>query len=636
MCGISGIYAFNEEGKNSLNSIEKSVQALNKRGPNNTGVYTDKQLALGHARLAIIDVSQNANQPFTDSSGNYTIVYNGEIFNYKILKESLRQKGASFKSESDTEVLLKLFQLEGAECLKKLDGFFSFAIYDKNKQELFIARDRYGIKPLVYSIQENFFCFASEIKALLEFKIPKKINKAALMQFFHLNYIAGNHTIFQDIYKLEPGHYGVLNKSGFNIQRYYSLESGINQTSYDVGFEENCKKLYNLLDDAVRVRMISDVPLGAFLSGGIDSSVVTALASRYTGKLNTFSIGFKDEPLFDETAYATLVANKYKTNHTVFSLSNQDLFENLNEMLDYFDEPFADSSALNVYILCKNTRNKVTVALSGDGADEMFAGYNKHAAAYAILNNQYLINQLKFFNPILKKLPQSRNSKMGNLIRQLSKLTEGAYLSHADRYWLWAGFYNHKQLLELFTPTFVTEQNIETYQKNKNNLLSFFGNNSEKQTMQQILLSDMKIVLTGDMLPKVDLMSMANSFEVRPPFLDHKVVDFVFGLPDKYKINANNRKIILKETFKDLLPNEIFNRSKKGFEVPLLKWFQTDLKALITEDLLSRKMIEEQQIFNYETIDKLLKKLFSANPGDSVAKVWALIVFQYWYKKYYL
>jgi asparagine synthase (glutamine-hydrolysing) len=635
MCGIAGVFALNEEGKNKLNLIEASISTLNKRGPDFNEVFKKSDFALAHARLAIIDTSNSANQPFSDESGNYTIVFNGEIFNYKSLKEDLVNKGIKFRTESDTEVLLNLFIAEGKACLNKLNGFFAFAIYNHQSKELFIARDRYGIKPLIYTIQNDYFCFASELKALLKFEFPKKINYAALMQYFHLNYIAGNHSIFEGVHKLAPGHFAIFKNNALNVQAYYQIPHVKEEETQNLDFNESCNKLYQLLNDAVKLRMIADVPLGAFLSGGIDSSIITALAAKHTQKLNTFSIGFKDEPLFDETAYAQIVAKKCQTNHTVFSLTNQNLYEHLNDMLAYIDEPFADSSALNVFILSQQTRKKVTVALSGDGADEMFAGYNKHAAAYAVLNNQYQIKSLKHIAPIFKFIPQSRNTKYGNLIRQFDKLTSGAKLNDAERYWRWAGFYEQKHLLNLFTPKVINNQVLDNFNANKLSLLSEFDD-SKHQTMNQVLLTDMKMVLTGDMLTKVDSMSMANSLEVRVPFLDYRVVDFAFNLPDKFKINHNNRKIILKEAFKNDLPQEIFHRGKKGFEVPLLKWFKTDLKSLIVDDLLSEKLIEEQQIFNYNYIQSLIKKLFSSNPGDTVAKVWALIVFQTWYKKYYL
>jgi asparagine synthase (glutamine-hydrolysing) len=265
----------------------------------------------------------------------------------------------------------------------------------------------------------------------------------------------------------------------------------------------------------------------------------------------------------------------------------------------------------------------------------MFAGYNKHAAAYAVMNNQYGVKQLRYFSALFKALPQSRNTSIGNLVRQLNKLTHGANLSDEERYWLWAGFYNHSEIHQLFNKNLISPNEKQQYDSEKKLLLSEFKNDKRTE-IEKVLLTDMKMVLAGDMLTKVDAMSMANSLEVRVPFLDYRVVDFAFNLPDHFKINSKNRKIILKEAFKNELPYEIFNRSKKGFEVPLLKWFQTDLKSLIVDDLLSEKWIKEQGIFNYNHIRLLLNSLFSNNPGDAVAKIWALIVFQNWYKKYYL
>lgn len=633
MCGIAGIFAFTDNGKKKIKLIANAIQTLNQRGPDFKAIIEKENFALAHARLAIIDTSDAANQPFSDENKDYTIVFNGEIFNFKILKQELIQKGIKFSTDSDTEVLLKLFILEGQNCLNKLNGFFAFAIMNNKTNELFIARDRFGIKPFLYTINEDYFCFASEMKALLQFEINKEINHAALLQYFHLNYIAGSHSIFKNVNKLPPAHFAVLKNGKLSIQCYYQINTNPqNPISFD--FEDSCKKIYHLLDDAVQIRMIADVPLGAFLSGGVDSSIITALAAKHTKHLNTFSIGFKDEPLFDETDFARLVAKKCNTNHTVFSLSNNDLYENLNNVLSYIDEPFADSSALNVYILSQQTRKKVTVALSGDGADEMFAGYNKHAAAYAVMQNQFHIHQLKHLAPILKVLPQSRNSKFGNLIRQLNKLSHGAKLSDAERYWRWAGFYDANELNSLFRLDYISKNDQNLFDENKSNLLNAFALH-ENISMKNILLTDMKMVLAGDMLTKVDSMSMANSLEIRVPFLDYRVVDYAFSLPDNFKINAKNRKLILKKAFQNELPQEIFTRSKKGFEVPLLKWFKTDLKSLIVDDLLAESYIIEQQIFNPIFIQNLLKRLFSNNPGDSVAKVWALIVFQNWYKKYY-
>jgi asparagine synthase (glutamine-hydrolysing) len=385
MCGITGIYAFNEIGRFFTINMFAATDTLSQRGPDSSGSFTHGYVGLGHRRLSIIDTSSDGRQPMTDETERYTIVFNGEIFNFPELKSQLTSKGYHFRSSSDTEVLLNLYIHEKENCLKHLNGFFAFAIYDKEKESLFIARDRMGIKPLLYFQDEDKLIFASEMKALAGLRISRELDYVSLQQYLQLNYIPAPNTIFKGVQKLLPGHYMYLQGSEVSIKPYYQIPQTYTRWTADqMSYEKVQEKLVELLEESVRKRLIADVPLGAFLSGGIDSSVIVALASRHTEHLNTFSIGYRDEPFFDETRYANLVAKKYKTNHTVFSLSNEDLYEHLFDMLDYTDEPFADSSALAVYILSKRTRKRVTVALSGDGADELFAGYNKHLGEYRV------------------------------------------------------------------------------------------------------------------------------------------------------------------------------------------------------------------------------------------------------------
>jgi len=627
MCGITGIVSFNEEGKKYLSKISAATYTLIKRGPDGEGIYFQDSCALGHRRLSIIDTSNAAAQPFTDSSERYTIVFNGEIFNYKTIRSQLEQTGAVFKSQSDTEVLLNLFIREKENCLNQLDGEFAFAVYDKQTEELFLARDRFGIKPLYYYVDKNRFVFASEMKAIMAFEVPKQIDKAALQTYFHLNYIPAPYSIFKNVLKLSAGSYLRINKKGeCSIKEYYQLPD-ITKSQQTKDYNQSKKELKNLLEQSVQNRMIADVPLGAFLSGGIDSSIITAIAAKHTKQLNTFSIGYKDEPLFDETAFATQVAKKHNTHHTVFKLSNEDLYANLHTVLEYIDEPFADSSALAVNILSMHTRKHVTVALSGDGADELFAGYNKHAAELKARKGGLASKLVKASNPVLKQLPKSRNSKTGNKIRQLQKFAEGMNLNLQERYWQWAKWSGFKAN-EIFKDNSVEDTN--EFEKRKNELLKYISND-----YNSVLYTDMKLVLENDMLVKVDRMSMSQSLEVRVPFLDTQLVDFVFSLPAHFKIDSRKRKKILIDTFQDELPEELLSRGKKGFEVPLLKWFKTDLKSMITNDLLSDDFIEEQGIFNLQTIQDLKRQLFSTNPNQAVERVWALIVFQYWWKKYF-
>lgn len=628
MCGITGAIA-SKESKQIVPLVEESVKQLSKRGPNSFGIFSHDTICFGHTRLSILDTSNSAHQPFTDSSGRYTIVYNGEFYNYRDYVKELEANGVIFRSTSDTEVLLYLYMYYGEECLKKINGFFSFAIHDKKDNSVFIARDRFGIKPLLYYQDETKFVFASEMKAIMAYCIDKTIDSASLKTYFHLNYIPAPDSIFKQVKKLLPGHFIKVYDDNVVIKKYYTSEPYYSKIDYKISYENAQKKLTTILEESVKKRLVSDVPLGTFLSGGIDSSVITTLASRYIKNLNTFSIGYKNEPLFDETAYAKLVATKCKTNHTVFELSNNDLFEHIDEVLNYIDEPFADSSAIAVYILSKKTKKHVTVALSGDGADELFSGYNKHMAEYKMRNGFVFNPLIKLMHPFFRILPQSRNSFIGNICRQLNKYSEGINLSNSERYWRWAGFMTEDELNDFI----VSKNESSLYQARKT---IFTKDIKQQKGINDVLFSDMGMVLQNDMLVKVDLMSMANGLEVRVPFLDHEVVEFAYSLPSDYKINGKLKKRIVQDTFRNILPPELYNRKKHGFEVPLLKWFNTEYRIVLENTVFDQNHISEQGLFNPESISLLKSKLFSNNPGDAIATTWALIVFQRWWNKYIL
>lgn len=630
MCGIAGAFYFHHPTTDISTTAAAVIKQLSKRGPDSNGYLYDFPALLIHTRLAIIDISKAAAQPFSDTTGRYHIVFNGEIFNYKELKQDLIAKDFQFQSQSDTEVLLYSYIAYGTDCLSKLNGFFAFTIYDKQEQSFFIARDRYGVKPLYYFKDDLAFYFSSELKALKKFNVKTIIDKLSLRTYFQINYIPPPFTIFENIYKLEPGQYLKIKSSQFEKKQWYNIIPEKSELSL-LSYNQAQDKIKELLEDAVKKRLISDVPLGCFLSGGIDSSIITAIASKYSPNINTFSVGYKDEKYFDETYYAELVAKKYKTNHTAFSLSNNDLLGCLYDMLDYVDEPFADSSALAVYILCRETRKKVTVALSGDGADELFSGYNKHSAELQVRNAGLLEKMIAYGKPLWNLLPASRNSALGNKVRQLQKFSEGYFLSKEERYWRWAGFMNDEESMNLFHPSFFNANNESLFRRRRKPFYTQLL--SQSNDFNNYLLADQIMVLPGDMLTKVDLMSMANSLEVRTPFLDYRLVDFVNRLPAAYKIDNRMRKKILQDTFKDILPTQLYNRNKKGFEVPLYSWFNNELKSKIENDWLNDKWIIEQGIFNPEKIKELKSRLFSSNPRDSMASIWALIVFQNWTKK---
>jgi len=628
MCGIVGISLSSPIDDKLWVQLKNACNTLEFRGPDHEGLLKIDHIGLGHRRLSILDTSNNAHQPMTDKKGRHHIIFNGEIYNYRELKKELINEGYTFETTGDTEVLLNAYDRYGSAFLNKLNGFFALAIYDKKEKQLMLARDRFGIKPLLYYNSEKKFLFASEMKALMSFDIPKELDHSSIYTYLQLNYIPEPHSIFKDVKKLEPGHYMLINAQN-KVQKipYYQLDYPAKEGYSDYSYEEAQTKFLELLTNSVEQRLVSDVPIGTFLSGGIDSSLITAIAAQKVDKLNTFSIGFKDDPHFDESSYAQLVAKKYNTNHHQFQLSRKQLLDSLQQTLEYIDEPFADSSALAVNALCKETSKHVKVALSGDGADELFAGYRKHRGEFLVRQKNiksYFINKMK---PIWELAPKSRNSKLTDVFRKLHRFSSGSNLKNDDRYWLWASLMTEADASNIM----VKNAKADVYVNRKNQLLSIIEKGND---FNDILYTDLKLVLNGDMLRKVDLMSMANSLEVRTPFLDHNIVNFAFSLQSSYKINDKMGKSIIQDASRHLLPEELYNRPKKGFEVPLLDWFNKDLKSLIHDDLLSDSFIKSQNLFNLSSVQSLKRQLSSSNPNDAQGNVWALIVFNAWWKRY--
>jgi asparagine synthase (glutamine-hydrolysing) len=633
MCGIAGIAALTDKGTERLPRIRAAVDGLRRRGPDADGIFTAGRVALAHTRLSVIDTSSLGAQPMSDPTGRYTIVFNGEFFNYREHRDALSAAGVSFRSHSDTEVLLQLYLREGPACLQKVNGFFALALYDSREETVFLARDRMGIKPLLVAVEPDAVVFGSELKALLAMGVAREMDTAAVHAYFQLNYIPEPYSILKGVRKLQPGTYMTITPGRGNEavreHRYYRMaETGM--PPVNVRDEASVRStLYGLLDRAVERRLVSDVPLGAFLSGGIDSSVIVALAAGHTPHLNTFSIGFRDDPFFDETGYAEMVAEKYKTNHRSFRLTTDDLLQDLVPALDYLDEPFGDSSALAVHILSRETRRHVTVALSGDGGDELFGGYLKHQAEYMARHPGFAQRLAAMGLPLWKLLPQSRNTPFGNRIRQLRRFAEGMRLSPPQRYWRWASLMTGPAATGLLAPA---SPDIAESTLRRDALLEGIRPGGD---LNDVLRTDMRLVLPGDMLRKVDAMSMANSLEVRVPLLDYTVVDFAFSLPSSFKVDAGGRKKILRETFGHLLPSPLLERGKKGFEVPLYRWFNGALKSTVNGDLLSEGFLREQGVFDPAVVARLKSRLFSTSPGDATGQVWALLAFQHWWKKYF-
>lgn len=619
MCGIVGIANFQQ----SVLSLEKplsfAVKKLSRRGPDYSNVFISQHVALGHARLAIIDTSADANQPFSDTNNDVVVVFNGEIYNYPEIRKQLEQKGYLFRTKSDTEVLLYLYIEKGIDCLQQLNGDFAFAIYDKRHETIFIARDRFGVKPLYYTFLNNTLYFSSELKGLLPLlDFVPGMNKDAFLFYLQLNYIPAPLSIYENIFKLKPGHFILLKRNEFEVKTYYSISENVNE---DISEAQAIETLRQLLAESVKKRLISDVPIGCFLSGGLDSSITTALAKEFKPDIETFTISFKNHSFFDESSDAEQVSKHLNTRHHTIPIEENDMLQLVPEILQYLDEPFADSSAIAMSALAQYTKKNITVALSGDGADELFGGYYKHYA-HALAFKHYPYRFLWYpTSAVLNILPQSRNNHILNKIRQVNKFSDGLKYNHKQRYWHWATTFHSKDINKIL----IKKQKWPDY--------SIFLR-TDASNMHGVLLNDMHLVLPNDMLLKTDSMSMMHSLEVRVPMLDHELVNFVSSLPIKYKIQTNNRKIILKKAFNHLLPQNIINKPKHGFEVPLQQWLKTSLAPYLFE-YTEKTFLEKQQIFNYEDIKKLIHRLHSVHSSDSAIHLWNLMVFQNWWKKTY-
>lgn len=616
MCGIIGIWSKNNLVEEHESQLQNALQAIKHRGPDNQNYKLYSNCYLGHARLSVIDTDERSNQPFYSKDNRYALVFNGEIYNFKKLRLELEKDGAVFETDSDTEVLFFMLIKFGVNALEKLNGFFAFAFYDFEKNEVIIVRDRFGIKPLMVGCFNDVYLFGSELNSILEFNQKFNLNFEAINYYFGLTYIPAPFTLFNEVKKVMPGQYAVINSDGISFDFYYNQQGEIKEENYD----QAKKKLYDTLDKSVERRLVSDVPLGCFLSGGVDSSIIAALAKKKKPNLKTFSIGF-DHPYFNESDYAEEVAKHIGSDHTTYLLTKEDFKSNFADFLKAIDEPFADSSAFAVYLLSYHTRKNVTVALSGDGADELFGGYRKHMAEWHIQNTGGAKKALiQSASGVLNKFRINRSDKFGDFNRKLNKLSKGLKLSPKQRYWEWCNFIQSKDRKELLLQGFE-----ET---------NFLYSNNELTDINDVLLADQKLVLPNDMLKKVDLMSMRHALEVRTPFLDHEVVELANSFPESYKVDGGNGKRILKEAFSDLLPESIFNRSKKGFEIPIKEWLNEEIETELNKAFFSKDYLKEQGIFKYDKIMELKTSWNDKQFGDRIYAVWALIVFQNWWNNH--
>jgi asparagine synthase (glutamine-hydrolysing) len=621
MCGIAGSYHLASDRSLTDDLIKAALQCIAHRGPDDEGIHRQGRVVLGHRRLSIIDTSAAGRQPFTDDGGRYTIVFNGEVFNFQELRARLEAEGHTFRSHTDTEVVLRLFTVLGEAFLHELNGFFALAIHDARTDSLLLARDRFGVKPLLWTEHSGALHFASELRALQALGAQGGVDQASLHQYFTYHYIPAPHTIFQGVHKLQPGELLRVTADRVICERWYELVEASGRTIVP---PDPVHRLKELLDDAVQLRLISDVPIGTFLSGGLDSSIVSALAKRHLTDLHTFSIGYADDPFFDESAHAEAVARHIGSEHTTFKLTRDDLAEAYPAFLASVDEPFADSSALPSYLLCRATRQHVTVALSGDGADEVFGGYRKHQAELRLASPGALERAVVALGPLWKALPRSRNNPITDTFRKLDRFTNAAKGSEENRWLTLAGFDADGDVPALL-PKDAFSNTVAARER------EMALGTRQLPGMNGHLLADVNTVLANDMLHKVDFTSMAHALEVRTPFLDRRVVELAFALPAERKMRPGYGKAILREAFGNLLPATIVRRRKQGFEVPLRDLFLGPLRPLM-DTLLTRELVIKAGL-NWDGVQAVRARLASARPSQAQATVHALLVYLSWWRR---
>lgn len=625
MCGIAGFTTFRGRGQDDESVIRRMTACLASRGPDGEGFYSDPAIQLGHRRLSIIDLGGGA-QPMSIEGGRYQIVFNGEIYNYVERRAELEARGRVFATKSDTEVILHQFALEGIAGVQRLNGMFAFALWDRDARRLFLVRDRIGIKPLHYFERDGEIVFASELKALLRHPAARqRLHALAISKYLTFGYVPAPHTIFEGIHKLEPASILRFDASGLHKTPYWDIPAHDNPIS-GLNLDECAERVRALVRDSVKLQLRSDVPVGVFLSGGIDSSALTALAARETGAtLHTFSVGF-EESSYDESPFAREVAALYRTEHHHEILSQQRAVEMLPRALGILDEPFADASILPTYLLSQFTARRVKVVLGGDGGDELFAGYpsfqaHKVMEAISVLPPSWR-NAL---TRAARKIPVSHHYASVDFLAQ--QFFKGAGVSPEIRFFLWMGCFGNDQKQRLLTPE--TQQAL-LRQDPFEDVTRYVRESRLIGDFERILYLCMKLYLQDGILVKVDRASMAHSLEVRVPYLDHHLVEFAAGIRSGYKLRGLTTKYVFKRAVRGLLPPRIIERRKAGFMIPLADWISKDLRDMV-EDLCSPSSLGNDGWFDARYVRRLLDEHFQRR-RDHRRAIWALLVFQYWRK----
>ena len=607
MCGIAG---FNWDDRALIKSM---LNLIKHRGPDDYGFYTDKYVSLGNRRLSIIDLSKKGKQPISNEDGTKLIVFNGEIYNFKELRDELQKAGHKFKSDTDTEVIIHSYEEHGIKCVEKFNGMFAFAIWDLNKKELFIARDRLGIKPLFYYFNNKKFIFASEIKSIRRAEMKAVIDNESLYFYLTYGYTPSNKSIFENIYKLEAGCTLLFKDSKIKIERYWSIDFS---KKIDKNEDYFIKRLRGNLDSSVKSQLIADVPVGAFLSGGIDSSAIVAYTKKYKDDLKTFSISF-DYEQFDESKYAKLVSDKFQTEHYEYMFGYKDVVKLVPKLVEQYDEPFGDPSSIPTYLVSKIAGKHVKVSLSGDGGDESFLGYDRYKQYKAINYQNYVPKMITkdLINPLVHILSNSINNKWTQKIRRYAEFN---VLRDYEQYSELRSNFSYDIRKSLYPKHY----NFYYYFK------KFFIYNNYLENISNV---DINTYLVDVMLTKLDRSSMFVSLEGRVPFLDHNFMEFSSSIPMNLKLKNMEAKYILKKALIGVLPKSIIYRKKQGFSFPLEIYLKKELKSLVRDSLLEKSELHNYVNRNY--INKLLSLHYS-NKKNYANGLWGLFILKTWLDSY--
>ncbi len=623
MCGICGSYSFNQTPV-KVEDIKAMCNVIIHRGPDDEGIFLDKIFGMGMRRLSIIDLD-TGHQPISNENDTIIAVLNGEIYNYRELTKDLEEKGHIFKSKSDTEVLVHLFEEYSYDFVRYLRGMFGLAIWNRKNQELIIARDPLGIKQLYFLRNEKKFIFGSEIKCILQVLGDQpKVNKASFNHYLSFLYFPDDLTIFENIVKLKPGHLLKVSNFGVKDAEFWNLNK-LQQINF--GFSEAQDKFLRLMEESMSLHLRSDVPLGVFLSGGIDSSIITAIGAGLTEKpLNTFTVGYGNEGNFyDERKFARIIAKQFKTNHKELVIS-PDIEKTIYKLVSSFDEPFANSSAIPNYYICQMMRKEVKVALSGLGGDEIAGGYERYSGMNMLSRFKKSPAFLKKYARIL--IDYFPDSKSGNYFSDRCKRFARALNVPSEK-----AYYNIISLLDRDKKSKILPESFNSKKDESYDLYSkIIGSSNQLDPLRSAMFFDIVSYMTNDLLVLTDRTSMANSLEVRVPFLDHKLVEFMFQVPSEFKIRGLQKKYILKQVFKDKLPKEILYRKKRGFSTPLSVWLRKDLLDLCNK-IFEKRRIEATEVLNYPGVQLLLNDHINRKANNQVT-IFALMTFVIWHEMY--